>query len=241
MKSLSLSFVNDIKVKKVRSLSRRSLPRKSAKTTRNSKGMPKWSCTKSSFVQRPKTAQARQRPARFEQKAGMETSSEKQNKRKKTMRHLIAVLSRCVPATGQVENNESSKKALGEALDVMKLNVPSVEDEQPPPPRKKELTEEEIAKRKVKSEAGYAYTLETLTLYQAQRKKLTLDGRQPKRKRRLIRIWSRGGPVIHVFIWYLICWFWSFSLFGQGSGLWHQRCCSVPLIFEVSLEWRPWQ
>lgn len=118
----------------------------------------------------------------------METSSEKQNKRKKTMRHLIAVLSRCVPATGQVENNESSKKALGEALDVMKLNVPSVEDEQPPPPRKKELTEEEIAKRKVKSEAGYAYTLETLTLYQAQRKKLTLDGRQPKRKRRLIRI-----------------------------------------------------
>lgn len=60
---------------------------------------------------------------------GQETSSEKQNKRKKTMHHLIVVLLRCVPATGQVENNESSKKALGEALDVMKLNVPSVEDE----------------------------------------------------------------------------------------------------------------
>ena len=59
-------------------------------------------------------------------------------------------------ATGLVDNTESSKKALGEALDLMQLTGPAVAEEEAsktPKPPKRELTEEEIEKKKQKAEA----------------------------------------------------------------------------------------
>ena len=72
----------------------------------------------------------------------------------------------CFPTTlifatcaGLVENNESSKKALGEALDVMQLTGPSAAGDESPrkdkkeKKEKKELTEDELEKKRLKMEA----------------------------------------------------------------------------------------
>ena len=65
-----------------------------------------------------------------------------------------------------MENTESSRKALGEAIDVMRLNTgddqAQADPGNTPKPPKRELTEEELAKKKERMEAGYAIAVSFL-------------------------------------------------------------------------------